>query len=307
MKETKTPENKKIIEKAELFIQRASKPYSDYFVSFSTAIIVTLQVCFRSLNSTQAEREHICNSFHTIRTSPIFHTAWNDFIQRFINTNSGPTFYQHVTQIIMNQKIHRLYSTNQLPSSNPTPASTLKTTLSNIDENALRYVAGYICHKITNQLRKSTNNPKRDLLLLFMSEVLQGYEVDPEGNTETWTNLIDRGGLTHVNDCTYELFCEMEKALGSFYQFDKAVFNNQHPKEEIVKKLSNNTEILHQWQKLTEDENDLIAVDELYTTIISEFVTVRGFYFAKSIVETYKAVCHKNLQKSKGLRKSISV
>ena len=140
-----------------------------------------------------------------------------------------------------------------------------------------------------------------------MSEVLQGYEVDPEGNTETWTNLIDRGGLTHVNDCTYELFCEMEKALGSFYQFDKAVFNNQHPKEEIVKKLSNNTEILHQWQKLTEDENDLIAVDELYTTIISEFVTVRGFYFAKSIVETYKAVCHKNLQKSKGLRKSISV
>ena len=153
----------------------------------------------------------------------------------------------------MNQKIHRLYSTNQLPSSNPTPASTLKTTLSNVDENALRYVAGYICHKITDQLHKSTNNHKRDLLLLF----------------------------------TYELFREMEKALGSFYQFDKAVFNNQHPKEEIVKKLSNNTEILHQWQKLTEDENDLIAVDELYTTIISEFVTVRGFYFAKSIVETY--------------------
>ena len=149
-----------------------------------------------------------------------------------------------------------------------------KNTVSSVDENALRYVARYICHKITNQLHKSTNNPKRDLLLLFMSEVLQGNEVDPKGNTETWTNLIDRGGLTHVNDCTYELFREMEKALGSFYQFDKTVFNNQHPKEEIVKKLSNNTEILYQWQKLTEDENDLIAVDELYTTIISEFVTV---------------------------------
>ena len=140
-----------------------------------------------------------------------------------------------------------------------------------------------------------------------MSEVLQGYEVDPEGNTDKWTDLIDRGGLTHVNDCTYELFREMEKAVWPLYQFDKAVFNNQHPKEEIVKKLSTNTEILHQWQKLTEYENDLIAVDELYTTIISEFVTVRAFYFAKSIGRCTRRFATKTCKNQKDYAKLIAV
>ena len=55
-----------------------------------------------------------------------------------------------------------------------------------------------------------------------------------------------------------------------------------------------------------QDQGDiLVIIDELYVTIITEFVTVRGFSIAASIVEAYKKVSSKNLQKTKGLRKTI--
>ena len=48
-----------------------------------------------------------------------------------------------------------------------------------------------------------------------------------------------------------------------------------------------------------------MIVDELYGTFINEFVTVRGFTFATSIIETYKEISAKNLQKMKCLGKTL--
>ena len=43
----------------------------------------------------------------------------------------------------------------------------------------------------------------------------------------------------------------------------------------------------------------------MYEIIIREFVTLRGFAFATSVVELGKKLSGKNLQKNKGLRKTI--
>ena len=129
--------------------------------------------------------------------------------------------------------------------------------------------------------------------------------MDPDNDTEGWTNICDRGGLTHVNDMTYQLFRQMEIELHECFNF-KAAVTEPTSKQLIIKKISENEEVLHQWHSLTEDQGyDLVIIDELYHIMITEFVTLRGFYFAASIVETYKKISVKNLQKSKGLRKTI--
>ena len=46
-----------------------------------------------------------------------------------------------------------------------------------------------------------------------------------------------------------------------------------------------------------------MIIDELYITIITEFITVRGFSSAASLLEAYKKVSSKNFQKSKGFVK----
>lgn len=53
--------------------------------------------------------------------------------------------------------------------------------------------------------------------------------------------------------------------------------------------------IYTKWQILTEDMEDLMVVDELYYMLVAEFVTVRGFYFASSIVIGSVRYCMYNI------------
>ena len=52
-------------------------------------------------------------------------------------------------------------------------------------------------------------------MLLFMSE-LNGDEWNEERGTEEWVNSIDRGGLWHVKDDTYQLFYLMEDDIRKY-------------------------------------------------------------------------------------------
>ena len=64
------------------------------------------------------------------------------FLQQSICTNSGPTFYQHVTQNIFTNLVNQTYSTTTHPTLTISTES-----ITNIEENVLQYVAGYICKK----------------------------------------------------------------------------------------------------------------------------------------------------------------
>ncbi len=65
------------------------------------------------------------------------------------------------------------------------------------EENALRYVGGYVCRKVQCKIKKSSLAHKAEMLDLVMD--LCGDEVDEDEGTETWTNEIDRGGLWHIS------------------------------------------------------------------------------------------------------------
>ena len=174
--------------------------------------------------------------------------------------------------------------------------------LTSIEENALRYFSGYVCYKIVYELLKS-KHPNKIPLLLFMSDT-NGFELDPERDTEMWTNIMDRGGLTHINDTMYGLFYQMEIELRKFYNIKK-VISDQKSKQEIISQISKSDDVLYHWHALTEDSDNLIIIDELYSIIVTKFVTIRGFYFTASIVEAYKTACNQPLQKSKALRTKI--
>ena len=76
-----------------------------------------------------------------------------------------------------------------------------------------------------------------------------GFEMDLDKDTETWTNLLDKGGLYHVSDATYNLFYYMELELRKYYNLRAAVMEaNSEPF--IIKTISDNNEVLHQWHTL---------------------------------------------------------
>ena len=66
-------------------------------------------------------------------------------------------------------------------------------------------------------------------ILLFMSDI-SGFQIDLDKETETWTKPLDRGGLYHVNNTTYDLFYNMEIELHKYFNIRAAVMeaNSKH-------------------------------------------------------------------------------
>lgn len=189
-----------------------------------------------------------------------------------------------------------------------------------MEENALRYVAGYICKKLKAEEKR--HDIKMIIMDVFGSSTgtLEDAEsTDQEATSaavsENWTNLIDRGGLSHINEDTYQLFVCMEKEVRKHFNLGVNDAGNMAVSEGIsAERIRNSIEedpdVKTQWEILTSDhievssETDLIGI---LKKVISEFVKIRGFAFASSIVETYKKISKKHLQKSKGLRKAIQL
>ena len=74
--------------------------------------------------------------------------------------------------------------------------------LTHKEQNALRYVTGYVMRKLQEQIQSSSHAKKDEMIFLLME--CAGDELDSDGGTETWMNMIDRGGLCHVNDQIYK-------------------------------------------------------------------------------------------------------
>ena len=60
----------------------------------------------------------------------------------------------------------------------------------------------------------SSCNPLKDKLTLCLLDLLDdGEEEHDIYSSCNWIDMIDRGGLTHVNNVTYNAFLSMELAL----------------------------------------------------------------------------------------------
>lgn len=165
------------------------------------------------------------------------------------------------------------------------------------EENALRYVAGYICRKVQSKLQKSSAKNKEEMVLFCME--LCGDE-DGDRGTEEWTNAIDRGGLWHINDYTYTVFSILEEEIRKHLKVSALKDLNETTKKKILEAVLKNDELLFEWTLITTDADDSVGM-EVLQRICELYLTVRGF-----ALEMYKQRSKKQVQKSKALRKKVA-
>ena len=71
-------------------------------------------------------------------------------------------------------------------------------------------------------------------------------EDEAEHESEGWTNLIDRGGLQHVNDVTYILFVSMELELRQ-HLTSTCASEMPRMKEKVKEKINSDEDVLFYW------------------------------------------------------------
>jgi len=108
------------------------------------------------------------------------------------------------------------------------------TTLTIREKSAIRYVAGYVAVTLLKRYRKPSSNPevqlKRDLfvsVLRRMSAEHQPESVDSLADySRLWSELIDRGGLYHINDKVHVYMCvQLQSHVGTHDSTNVAVLN----------------------------------------------------------------------------------
>ena len=206
------------------------------------------------------------------------------------STPPCPILYQYVTDVVFKEMIKQQYPIER------THSTASEAFLTGDEVNALRYAAGYVPMALGRKLRKSAH-PLKDKLMLCLLDLLDDGEEEHDTSCN-WIDMIDRGGLTHVNNVTYNAFLSMELAL-------RRHLTEQPPNfREVAEIIKNDDDVQFFWSLVAADWEEEEA-QALLSLTIQLWITIRGFSFASSWVEKFKTEQKKSVQKSKGVRKQL--
>ena len=142
--------------------------------------------------------------YHEVRSSDTYATDWRIFLQESIIAERSPIFCQYVGHYVFKEliKLHHPIEPSSTVAIEP---------LTHTETCALRYAAGCVLRMLKKKLKKSTHPLREDIQLCLLDLLDDGDEEGGESNE--WVQLINRGGLTLVNNTTFELFVAMEYEL----------------------------------------------------------------------------------------------
>ena len=86
-----------------------------------------------------------------------------------------------------------------------------------------------------------------------------------------WVDVVDRGGLLHVKEGTYMLFCAMEEEVREHFRMENVTNVTEGNREQVEGAVMDNDEVLFQWCMLTADVSDADAT-VVYTRNASQAV-----------------------------------
>ena len=179
---------------------------------FAVKVLTRLRSCLpqRTAAFRKARREAMWKSYYQLCTSPSFQALWKEFVTKAVAVDPHPILYQYVTNQAFEALIQETFQTSNVQQTSAEP-------LTYGEENALRYVAGYVCHKLRKKITAS-KHPMRGKLLLCLMELCD--EDKNVSSSADWVHAVDRGGLVHVSEMTYLLFERMELIIRSIYNTD---------------------------------------------------------------------------------------
>ena len=245
-------------------------------------------------------REKIWQQFFTVRSSSAFVSRWTAFLEQ-ASASPTPTLYQHLTDIMFRELLKEYYV---IPSPHE---SSVTEGVSTLEGNALRYAAGYVVRHVCKKVKKNSHELKEDITDCLMQLVLSGQDDGDQGTAEEWTNLVDRGGLWHVRETTFQVFYALEEGLRQYLSELSSPATTTGLKAKFVANLVANADVLFHWSIAAAGfDVDDVEVHETVLRMITElYVTIRGFSYASAWIEQYKQTQKKSTQRSKSLRKQL--
>ena len=263
---------------------------------FAQSLVTTLSSCFEDKTSVRRfgrQREKMWGRYHQVRSSQSFLTSWVTFLKA-LDCEASPIFYQFVTDSLMEELVKVRYPVMLQLGSEDTHVD-----LDTEECNTIRYVAGYTIRSLMNKLHRSKCKQKEEIKRC-LKDMIEDTDDSLHSSTK-WTKAVDRGGLIHVDDTVYMVFAEIELVVRRYLKTKKA---RDQRLTDCIDIIINDENVLFAWSIVSASWQEEEA-QALLKMIAEHWITLRGFSFAKSLMELYKRRSKRNVQKSKGIRKQL--
>ena len=279
----------------QLLLSNHSPDQNKLLSDFSSWLVTCMAKVVQDASASSLNREKMWTNFHCLRSSKEFCDMWEKLL-RSLQMPICPIFYQHVTANVMEHVIKL-----KLPVAQSSASSQSVTSLTYEEENAIRYVGGYVVKSVRAMLK----SPEDNELFLGLDELcITDDDVEP-AESEEWLCSIDRGGLTRITDDAYLFFVSVETSVRRHFHIGNTQMMNDKFRDVVTQDTIKDDDVLFYWCISSASMNQDCA-NKLLEKIIHKWITIRGFSFAKTMLEMYKKEAKKGTQKSKALRRILA-
>jgi hypothetical protein len=168
--------------------------------------------------------------------------------------------------------------------------------------NVLQYAAGYIPRNLLPKIERSAHHRKlKESLRMCLLDIIEEDGLGDD-ESEQWTKLVSRGGLTNVTSRMFDFVSGMEMVVRAYLSKEE---EPRDVKSELLRQIKSNENVSSEWNTVSaewEPEESQI----LYDMIADLWVTMRGFSYASGWMEKWKTEKKKSVQKSQALRKKLN-
>ena len=179
-----------------------------------------------------------------------FISHWTSFLNNIVLLPT-PTLYQHLTANIFKLLIQQHYKISSNHNADDAHDITQH------EGNALRYAAGYVCRQFKKKIERGRHPLKEELILCLMSLTKGGQFTEANGTDEEWLNAIDRGGLWHIRENTYSLFCALEVQIQTQLKSLSRIRVTSSRKSTMIKEVVQSDDIQFYWIICKADFNNI--------------------------------------------------
>ena len=103
-----------------------------------------------SSSALQGQRVDVWQKYQLLRTSSDFFHLWSEFLATATGSLPEPYFFQEASDRLFRDLVTEVYP---LPEA---PAVNVEQEITYTEANVVRYIAGYICHKIYKNIQHSS-------------------------------------------------------------------------------------------------------------------------------------------------------
>ena len=181
-------------------------------------------------------------------------------------------------------------------------------TLTDVEENAVRYMAGYTIRKLRDKHARQASDVSKECVaaLQVMAGAIRTDTTEQSSNK--WTSMVNRGGLYFVNNVVFDLFVTIESIVDS--KLTQILKESGKGIEQVQKEnltwICEDEEVQSIWDDIT---SNTIEEEEIRQNLLREiahiWVTTRGHSKTHKIKEDCKKHKKENVKGKRSLRKEL--